>query len=265
MTGQRRPVPLEQPDRLALADARSQAPQQAEHAIRGLAGGPFEGGQLLDLVDHAQAVAGVDQQVRGVLHETGRSDTVAQRVDQECRCLDRRALRVGLPADDADPGPWAEPLARQDLGERPRAIAWLPGQAQVLEALPPHRQRRGARQAVTLVADQDRRIVVRSDEEHGFLEAWVEAAQVGEVGAVLAVGVDDDPVVAARVHPLAQALQPGGVVAVGDPRLHGRHPEIGQVDVREARRWSDGTGPSIAGRHGAQASTRSLPRVTMAY
>ena len=99
-------------------DPGSQAAQQAEHAVRGLAGGPFERGQLLDLVDDAQAVAGVDQQVGGVLDETCRSDTVAERVDEERRSLDRRALRVGLPADDADPGPWVEPLVRQDLAER---------------------------------------------------------------------------------------------------------------------------------------------------
>ena len=43
--------------------ARAQAEEESPDALRGVAGGVFEGGQLLDLVGRAQPVGGVDEQV----------------------------------------------------------------------------------------------------------------------------------------------------------------------------------------------------------
>ena len=68
MTGERCPVPLEQADRLLLGHARTQPLEHPADAARGVAGGPFEVGELLDLVDDAQPIGGPDQDVGGVLH-----------------------------------------------------------------------------------------------------------------------------------------------------------------------------------------------------
>ena len=90
--------------------------------------------------------------------------------------------------------PGADPLPRQDLAQRPGPVARLAGQAEVLEPLAAHRQRRGAGHPVALVAHQDQRIAVRPRDQHGLLEARVEAAQERQVRAVLAVREHDEPV-----------------------------------------------------------------------
>jgi hypothetical protein len=41
--------------------------EQVPNALRGLAAGPLEGGQLVDLVDDPQPIGGIDQQTGGVL------------------------------------------------------------------------------------------------------------------------------------------------------------------------------------------------------
>lgn len=104
---------------------------------------------------------------------------------------DADRTRVRLPADDADPAAAPDPLGAEDLAERPRPLAWLAGQAQILGPLPTHPQRRRARDAIALVADQDRRVTVRTDDEDRLLEPGVEAAEVREVRAVLPVRLDD--------------------------------------------------------------------------
>ena len=96
--------------------------------------------------------------------------------------------------------PGRDALVGEDLGQRPRPIARLAGQAEVLEQDAAHRQRRGAGRPAALVPDEDRRVAVgRARRRERLLEARVEAGQPGEVGAVLAIGVDDQPVVAAGV------------------------------------------------------------------
>ena len=98
----------------------------------------------------------------------------------------------------------AMPSSAEDLGERPGPVARLARQAEVLEPMSPHRQRRRARHPVALVADEDGRLAVRADDQQRLLEARVESGQVRQVRAVLAVGVDDEPVVA-RAHRRARA------------------------------------------------------------
>ena len=64
--------------------------------------------------------------------------------------------------------------------------------------------------APALVADEDRRLAASaSDDEDRLLEPRVEAGQVRQVRAVLAVGVDDQPVdVVLRAPALAEAFEP---------------------------------------------------------
>ena len=162
MARQGHAVPVEQPDRLGLGHAGTQAREQAPDAVRRLAGRVLEDRELVHVVDHPQAVGGVDHEVVGVLDEPRRTGERPQRVGDERRSLDPRAVRVGLPAEDADAAAAADPLPRQDLAQRSRAVSRLGWQAEVLEQVPPHRQRRGPGGAPALVAHQHRGRVVRT-------------------------------------------------------------------------------------------------------
>ena len=126
-------------------------------------------------------------------------------------------------------------LLGQDLGQRSGSVAWLARQAEVLEPVSSHRQRGRAGRAPALVADQDRRIAVRADDEERFLEARIEAGEEREVRAVLAIGVHEQPIQARSVRSLAQALEPRHVQHRGDVRHAGRHAEVRQRDLRELR------------------------------
>ena len=104
--------------------------------------------------------------------------------------------------------------------------------------MPAHRQRRGAGHAPALVADEDRRVAVRRRRSRiASSKRGSKPVRYAEVRAVLAVGVDDQAVVAA-LRPSAR----GGARAARRTAPAGSsgdavgHPEVGQVDVREAGR-----------------------------
>ena len=199
--------------------------------MRRLARRPLERGQLLDLVDDAQPVRGVDEQVGGILDDAGWSSGLAQLVDEEGRHLDGRASGVHLPADDADPAARRDPFRTEELGQWRRRVTRLIRQAQILEAHGANGQWSGFGGAIALVAGEERRLPRRSDDQHRLLEAGVEAGQVGEVGAVLAVGPDDQAVVTATLHPFTETLQPIGVDRRGQERFPRRHAEVRQLDI----------------------------------
>ena len=182
-----------------------------------------------------QARGRVDEEVVGVLDGTARPDELAQGVHEVGRRLEPVTPRVRLPAHDPDADARGDALVLEDRLEGPRPVARLVGQAEVLEQLPAHRQGRGARHAEALVADEDRRVAGGPDDEQRLLETRVEARQVRQVGAVLAVPVDDEDVESALTcacpSPFqARAIQLGG--QLGHPLWHA---ELGQLDGREAR------------------------------
>ena len=100
------------------------------------------------------------------------------------------------------------PSVREDVGEGPGAVAGLAREAEVLEQVAPHGEGRRSGHAVALVAHQDRRVIRPARQQERLLEPGVEPGQIGEVGAVLAVGIDDEPVIAALRRPGPQSLQP---------------------------------------------------------
>jgi hypothetical protein len=100
--------------------------------------------------------------------------------------------------------------------------------------VPAHRKRRGAGHAEALVADQDGGVAVGRHDEDRLLEAGIEAGQVGQVGAVLTVGVDNQPIPAARLGTLAKAGQSVGVQARRQLGHVVGHPELREVDVGKA-------------------------------
>ena len=238
---QRRPVPAQEADRLALAHPGAQAAQQAEHAVA-RSGRPTysKAASWSTSLMTRKPVAGVDQQVRW-RSRRGRSTRTSSRSasTRYAGTSSRRPLRVRsssptTPTREPAPTPSS---ARISASGRERSRGW-PGRLRSWKQLTAHRQRRGAGHARSTRCRRGSPGRLAPDDQDGLLEAWVESGQEREVGAVLAIGVDHEPVVASRVHPLAEVRQPRGVQAVGDARLLRRHPEVGQVDVRKARRGS---------------------------
>ena len=191
----------------------------------------------------------------GVLDRPGRRRpaTAARRRGTPARRsgpVARRLFQPTTPTRVAGP----DPGLAEDLRERPRPVAWLARQAQVLEQDALHRQGSGAGHPPALVADEHDRVAGRRDDEDRLLEARVEPGEVREVRAVLAVGVDDEPVVAGDVHPLAESLQPGRVERrPAAPARTSGMPEVGQVDRGQA-------GRSRRRRHRSTHSRAGLPR-----
>src|SRR3989442_12619941 len=208
MARQRCAVPLEQADRFWFGHPRSEAGQQPPDAVRGLARGVLQYGELLDLVDDSQTVGWVDQEIGGILDGAVRAGEASQLVDEIGRRVGHRGQGVRLPADDTDPAARSDALAGEDFPELPGPVPRLARQAEVLEEVAPHRQGRRAGHPEALVADEDRGLLPVADHEQGFLEPWVEPGQVGEVCAVFAVGVDDESVVATRLDPPPQPGEP---------------------------------------------------------
>ena len=134
-----------------------------------------------------------------------------------------------------------------------RSVARLARQAEVLEEVPAHRERGGAGHAVALVSDEDGRLVGRPDDEQRLLEPRVEAGQVGEVGAVLAVRVHQHAVQAGGIGPLAQPPHAGRRRSrPGAPACASGIPKSGRT--MSARRALAGDGAQLRG-----PSARSRP------
>ena len=125
-----------------------------------------------------------------------------------------------------------DPGGGQHLGRGPGATARLARQAEVGEQVAAQRHRRSAGQAEALVAHQHGRVALRAEHQQRLLEARVEPGQVGQVGAVLPVGVDHQPVPALRRRPLPKALDAVPVHPGRHLRHLLRHAEVRQVEGR---------------------------------
>ena len=248
MARQRRAVPVEQPDRLALGHPRPEAEQQPAHAVRRLAGRVFERGELVDLVDDAQAVGGVDEQVGRVLDQR-RPRPVSRRSSStmyDGTSIEPRSAYVFQPTTPTRlPGPI--PSSPRISRERPRPVARLAGQAEVLE------QVRGASAAVPRRPSRSTRCRRGSPGRRSgpttsdrLLEARVEAGQPGEVRAVLAVGVDDQPVVAARRRSRSRSASSRAAYSDGGQLRARRRASRSRAGRSWARRALD-----VRRRHGA--------------
>ena len=202
-----------QPRRATASRSRSPGSRlgdEAADALRGRDRGGLHGGQLLDLVDDAQAVGRVDEQVGRVLDPPAAPRPARAAASTRKLGASRVARSAnGFQATTPTRRPSTTPSSPRIVGQRPGAVARLGRQGQVLVQLDGASASGAARgHPVALVAGQDERVAVRGDDEDRLLEARVEAGQARQVGAVLAVGVDHDPVVAALGHPGAQPLEP---------------------------------------------------------
>jgi hypothetical protein len=166
---------------------------------------------------------------------------VAEGVDEERGDLDDRAVAVGLPSDDTDPAAMGDTFGNEDVREWERTVTGLTGQAEVLEEVAAHLQRGGSGGAMAFVADEDGRVALGADHEDRLLEPGIESGEVRQVGAVLAVGVDHQAVIAAVGCSRSESLHPRPVDVVGEFGTRPGHAEVGEVGA-------DQGGP--AGRHG---------------
>ena len=107
----------------------------------------------------------------------------------------------------------------------------LAGETEILVEMASHGDGSGACRPPALVANEDRRLIVIANDQEGLLESRVEPGQVGEIGAVLAVGVHHDSVQASICCTLAETLHSIVVDEVGDERHRRRQTEIGQLHL----------------------------------
>ena len=125
---------------------------------------------------------------------------------------------VRLPADEPDAGPGAIPSSRRiSASGRDRSRGWL-GRLKSWNMC--RRIDSGAAPAVPQFSLPTRiaGLALQAHDQQRLLEARVEAGQVRDVGAVLTIGVDDEPLETAPLHPLAQPLEPGRVQSRRDLR-----------------------------------------------
>jgi hypothetical protein len=144
-----------------------------------------------------------------------------------------RAILTGkwLPADRADALARFQAAIGEDVAKRFRPVARLAGQAEGL--VEDRLVRAGAEFGVTpaFIADQEFRRAARQDDKQRFLEAWIIARQIGDIGGMLAVAIDHE-----SVDARLRAEREQGVYArqVGRGRNFGhdgRLAELGQHDL----------------------------------
>ena len=156
---QRGAVPAEKRDRIALAHARDAGRGAAARTpFEVVARRRLERGELVGLVDDAQPIGGVDEQVAGVLDEPASPTRRRSSSTRKAGASIVDAVGERLPADDADPRAAVDALVGEDLARADATGRAAGRQAEVLVEHAAHRQRRGAGRPPALVADQDRRI-----------------------------------------------------------------------------------------------------------
>ena len=183
--------------------------------------------------------AGVDQQVGRVL-DAARRRRSARRSSSTRNAGASIVARAGvrLPADDADPRARRRcpRRARISASGRDRSRGWL-GRLRSWNRMPAHRQRARRRPCPsTRCRRGSPASPVAPTTRIASSNRGSKPVRYASVRAVLAVGVDDEAVVAApRPSRSRSALEARGVQR---RRQLGRgvgHPEVGQVDVGEAR------------------------------
>ena len=95
----------------------------------------------------------------------------------------------------------------EEIGEGRRAAAVLAEQAKRRIEPDVEIDRGRARWALVLRAGKKQRLASRHEDHERFLEARIEAGQEGEVGEVLAVGIDDRRSKSRRADALGEAAK----------------------------------------------------------
>ena len=198
-------------------------------------------GQLVELVDDPQPVARIHEDRVRVTDEAAFARDLSERVREVAGDLERRFGRIGLFFDEVLPARDPHPSTLRDAqpAEQRRGLrALAPGLSEQAEALEEHAlELRGdgadVDVAPALVADDEGWLRVRSEHEHRFFEARLESGQISDVGAVLAVGVDDEHVEVNALRRFAGALEPDAVDVAPEAGLDVGLAKIGKLDFPE--------------------------------
>ena len=233
----RQAVHADQPRGGELAHAGLDVGEHVAHALRGEGGGELEGCKLVGLVDGAQAAGRVHHQVGGVDDAASFADHPAQFVGDEGRQVERRLVKTMVAGAERFPADRADRLAKrhaafgEDVGQRRRAVARLPGQA---EGLVEHALIGAADDlgiAPALIADQQLRYLSGQQDQQRFLETRVVSREIGDVGRMLAVAIDDEAIEAVGAAARQQSFDARLVGGQRNPGHHGRLAEFGQRDL----------------------------------
>ena len=216
------------------------AEDDALHRFRRVARRELEGGELLDLVRGAEPGRGVHQKRGRVRHPARLADQAAKRVGDEGRDLEPRVglrrfcSRVVFPADGADraAGPYAG--LGEEIGEGRRAAAVLAEQAERRIEPDVEVDCRRAGGALILRAGKKHRLPPRHEDHERFFEARIEAGQKGEVGEVLAVGIDDRGSKSRCVDAFGECSETRRIEALREFRTNVGDAEIGKLGVDQA-------------------------------
>ena len=98
-------ITIEQAHGFVFTQPRPEPEQEVPDAVRGVARGVLERGELLNLVDHPQTVRRAGQDVGCVLHGAFGADGAAHLVNDEGGELDHPTIREFLPPDRGNPMP----------------------------------------------------------------------------------------------------------------------------------------------------------------
>ena len=182
--------------RHAVAEAENHPP----HAFGGENVGVFEIGDFRRRAATSQAIAGVHQNLGRVDHALVPGQ-FAERIHDIGRQVHRMAsvglfgVGVILPADAADGHLRADALAGEDVAQQAAFVARL---VQQREGLKPFRAdfagfdtRADRHIALALVADQQQRRPIGGHDQQGLFKTRVEPGQIGQIGKMLPIGIDD--------------------------------------------------------------------------
>ncbi len=231
---------------VAFADLAHDPPDRR----RRTRGAPLARRDLVNVHDSAKAGFRVHEGASCIDHGPRSSRRRPQAVHDEGGSVKRRGFRVPLvrlevfPADEPD----AVAALDADLAQnRDQVGSSRPILSHQAHRLAEHHLDIGQpgerRIAVTFVADDENAAATCAGQEHRFLKARLEARQEGDIGHVLAVGVDRQPIATG----LGVSGGAAGLVDVGrNPGLFERHPKVGNLDGPQA----DGHSCSSATRFG---------------
>ena len=187
---------------VVFAHAGSGTKHQTANGIRGEGRGIFKARQLLDLVDHAQAIGGMHEEQGGI--DDGAKGL--QCFDEVVRCFEPIGIEDAIigfktfPAGEADPHVFLYARLAQNAVEVAVLVAGLAHKA---EGLPKHALEFsicgfGVRK--TLVAREKYRRAARHDNADCFFKARIMARGPGDIRHMLAVTIDHQRIDAMGGH-----------------------------------------------------------------
>lgn len=210
-------------------------------------GGVLEGGDLFGLVHQSQAIAGVHEEVVGI--DRGRGALVVDDGDEVVGHLEAIGAKC-FPSGDPGAGFPSQSGVGEEGCEVPGPGAVLVHETELLTEEDLGRNREFGDDIDAFIPEDERRPAVGGEHEESLFEARVESGAIGEIGAVLPIGVNEEGIEFRRPHALAHLLEAPSVDCRGQRWDYLRGTEVGKGDTCEVRHGRKGPGRVCAGRRG---------------